>query len=529
MATSSAEFQLPPSETQSDGGTDGGSTIDTPPRPIPAPGDKGQLKSTFGGSPERRPASVKSGTVFGDFRIEERIGEGSMGEVYRATQISLSRTVALKLLPKEFASNQTLVERFLREMQSLAELDHPNIVRVLRTGEEGGQRYAAMEFIDGRTLQDWVTELGQLPVGDVLHIGLVCATALKHSHDRKMIHRDIKPENVLLTKNGMCKVADFGLVKMVEADMSMTVSGTGLGTPEYMAPEQTYNAGSVDGRVDIYSLGIMLYVLATGELPFKGKSIVEILSAKQRGSYQPMRAANPKTPERFDLILQKMLQAEPDRRYSTFGEVINDLASIGRQNTTLSFVPVAESDRFVAYGSWSRPRTEEPAGPTPASKSPAASSGRSDGVPSQAEKLWHVAHKNKLGKQVLSKMMTNDLIRAIENRLLPVNAQARSKPSERFRPLTEIDEFIPTFTKLGVKIRPKAPAGASPGTGQKKAKRKRRKKKSETLDLLLRIVVGLAACYGLVRGGIDVANLLRSPDTVEAAPDGEPPDPASML
>ena len=150
-------------------------------------------------------------------------------------------------------------------------------------------------------------------------------------------------------------------------------------------------------------------------------------------------------------------------------------------------------------------------------------------MPSQAEKLWHVAHKNKLGKQVLSKMMTNDLIRAIENRLLPVNAQARSKPSERFRPLTEIDEFIPTFTKLGVKIRPKAPAGASPGTGQKKAKRKRRKKKSETLDLLLRIVVGLAACYGLVRGGIDVANLLRSPDTVEAAPDGEPPDPASML
>jgi len=358
----------------------------------------------------------------------------------------------------------------------------------------------------------------------VLHIGLVCAAALQHSHDRKIVHRDIKPSNILLTKNGQCKIADFGLVKMVEADLSMTGSGDGLGTPEYMAPEQTYDARNVDHRVDIYSLGIMLYVLATGELPFKGKSIVEFVGAKQRGNYKSVRSLFPETPERFDLVLQKMLQAEPDRRYTSCQEVIRYLASIGRHNATLSFVEADEAERFVAYGPWSRPgKSESDSGDSGGAQGGSKSPRRTEGVPG-AEKLWHVAHKNKLGKQVLSKMMTNDLIRALENRLLPLNAQARSKPNERFRPLSEFDEFIPTLKKMGVKIRPKAAAAGAPV--QKKVVRRRKKKKSEGLDLLLRILVGLAACYGLVRGGLDIANLLRAPAAEESP---EETNPASLL
>lgn len=524
MATSSSEFQLPAGETKPDGVPTGDSTIDAPMRPLPPGVKSGQLKSTISGAPPTESQPQEAGTTFGDFRIEGAIGEGNMGEVYRATQLSLNRPVALKLLPEEYAENETLVERFLREAQSLAELDHANIVRVLATGKDSDRHYAALEFVDGRPLQDWIAELGSLPIGDVIHIGLVCAAALQHSHDRKIVHRDIKPSNILLTKNGQCKIADFGLVKMVEADLSMTGSGDGLGTPEYMAPEQTYDARNVDHRVDIYSLGIMLYVLATGELPFKGKSIVEFVGAKQRGNYKSVRSLNPKTPERFDLILQKMLQAEPDRRYASCQDVIRDLASIGRHSPTLSFVEVDEADRFVAYGPWSQPGTlssdsSESGGEAGDSKMPR----RTEGVPGQADKLWHVAHKNKLGKQVLSKMMTNDLIRAIENRLLPLNAQARSKPNERFRPLSEFDDFIPTLKKMGVKIRPKAPAGAP---AQKKVVRRRKKKKSEGLDLLLRIIVGLAACYGLVRGGLDIANILRGPAAEESP---EETNPASLL
>ncbi|MBC8290023.1 MAG: serine/threonine protein kinase, partial [Planctomycetes bacterium] len=245
MATSSSEFQLPAGETQPDGVPTGDSTIDAPLGPLAPAGKPDKLKSTLAGVPPAERQRELSGRMFGDFRIEGAIGEGNMGEVYRATQLSLNRPVALKLLPSEYAFNETLVERFLREAQSLGELDHPNIVRVLATGQDSGRHYAAMEFVDGRPLQDWIAERGPLPIGDVLHIGLVCADALQHSHDRKIVHRDIKPGNILLTNNGMCKVADFGLVKMVEADLSMTGSGDGLGTPEYMAPEQTYDARNV--------------------------------------------------------------------------------------------------------------------------------------------------------------------------------------------------------------------------------------------------------------------------------------------
>ena len=519
MEGSSAELDLPSGETQSEAdAVRGDSTVELPMRPplppyIPSGSDSTIVADGLKKKKRKKQFSVeptaRTGSIYGDFRIEELIGEGSMGEVYRATQLSLDRTVALKILPSEYTENSTLVERFLKEMRSMSELDHPNILKVYATGVQDDRYYAALEFIDGSSLQDCLEQHVNIDVGDAIHIALVCANALAYAHDRGIVHRDIKPANLLLTSNGMSKIADFGLVKMVdEKDMGMTGSGTGLGTPEYMPPEQAFDARNADPRSDIYALGIMLYVLLARELPFKGKNTVEYLSLKQRGTFKPAREVNPRVPERVDLILQKMLQAEPDHRYSDCRELMKDLGAIGKHSLTLSFVEVAEAERFMAYGPWSEKYNgTSPPKKKAATKAPSAKTPQSGSSPQGGEKLWYVAHKNKLGKSVLSKMMTDELTRALKNRLLPVTAQVKASPSERFRSLADHEEFLPTLQEMGVKIQ-KRTAKAAPGNqGARTGKRRRRKKKSEALDLFVKIATGLAATYGIVRGAADIFGL----------------------
>ena len=521
--SSSSDFRLPAGDTRSEADPGGGdSTPDVPdiaPRESERQPAQGPGSTVFNDKPPKpansQPA-IAEGTELGDFRIARPIGEGSMGEVYRATQISLDRPVALKILPKEFASNSTLLERFVRESKSLAALDHPHIVRVFATGEVDGTHYAALEFINGVSLQDILDQLKRLPVGDALHIALVCATALEHAHSRGIIHRDVKPSNVLVSRQGMAKVADFGLVKLVDTDMSMTATGTGLGTPEYMAPEQSFDARNVSPASDVFSLGAMLYVMLTGELPYKGTSVVEFLKAKQSGKYEPARSLNPEVPERLELILHKALVPDPKQRYESCAAFIRDLASLRRHNDSLSFVD--HKHPYVAYGAWSSMATPAPspastgqtaaaaAGTTSARPAAAASATPDTGPAEPQAKMWYVAHKNKLGKSVLSKMMTDELILALERKLLPVSAQVKSAQNQPFRPLADHSEFHPVLTRLGVKVR------RSPAAQQKRAARKqkrRRKKQTETADLVLRLVVGLCASYGLIRGLMDIGNLFR--------------------
>lgn len=535
---SSSEFQLPAGDTRSeaDPGGKADSTLEL--GGIPAAGSDSQKRDP--GSTifnvnkpmkEKGTRDIPDGAVLGDFKVEKPIGEGSMGEVYKATQTSLGRTVALKILPKEFAGNRTLLERFLREARSLAALDHPHIVKVHATGELDGRYYAALEFIDGVTLQKVIDHEKRLTVGDALHITLVCASALEHAHELGIIHRDVKPSNVLVSRNGIAKVADFGLVKMVDADMSMTATGTGLGTPEYMAPEQSYDARNASAAADVYSLGIMLYVMLTGELPFKGESMVDFLSAKQSGKFDPARSVNPEVPERLDLIIHKALVAEPKQRYANCTEFIRDLATLHRQNDSLSFVDVKKP--YVAYGAWSKTpadtatkpssRTSRQAAPDPASV--ANPTGQEFAGSDEVEaKNWYVAHKNRLGKTVLSRMMTADLILALERKLIPPSAQIKAAQNQPFRPLGNYPEFHPVLTRLGVRIQ-KAPTQQK-GTGRRK---KRRKKKSDTADLALRIVVGLCASYGLIRVVMDTVGAFREePPAVEEKEKG-PADISRLL
>lgn len=539
--TTSSEFRLPAGDTQSEADSgDGDSTLDIPrvePDQIAASGKKKSRKSQSTVFDQHSPqagqkkSSGNKQRQLGDFVINKAIGEGSMGEVYLAMQDSLDRKVALKLLPKEFASNTTLLERFQREAKSLAELDHPHIVRVHAMGEDAGHYYAAMEFIDGASLQSILDKKQRLPVADALHIILVCAAALEHAHQRGIIHRDIKPANILISRHGMAKVADFGLVKLVDADMSMTSTGTSLGTPEYMAPEQSIDARSVSPASDIFSLGVMLYVMLTGELPYKGATVVEFLSAKQSGKYAPAKSITSEVPERLDLILHRMLVPEPQQRYADCTQLINDLATLSRHNETLSFCD--SKTPYVAYGAWSvvtPPPTVSspvrPANPTAGSATDTTTTHQrssAENIAAPRAKMWYVMHRNKLGKQVLSKMMTDELILALERKLLPPVAKVKSSQSQPFRPLSDHSEFHPVLGRLGIPVRKSS-------TAQQKStvKRRKRRKRTETTDLILRVVVGVCATYGFIRGLIDIASLLQEkpPAAVE---EPQNPNPAALL
>ena len=534
--TSSSEFRLPAGDTQSEGDPGGGdSTLDLPNTDALKAGKKrssnpdSTVFDNKPGKPGKRSAKSKIKQL-GDFRITEAIGEGSMGEVFLAEQMTLGRKVALKLLPKEFASNETLLERFLREAKSLAALDHPHIVRIYAMGEESGHHFAAMEFIDGASLQDILDQKKRLSVGDAIQITLVCAAALEHAHNLGIIHRDIKPANILVSRDGMAKVADFGLVKLVQADMSMTATGTGLGTPEYMAPEQSYDARTATPASDVFSLGATLYVMLTGELPYKGSSVVEFLSAKQSGKYEPAKSINPEVPERLDLIIHRTLVPEPKQRYANCSELIRDLAKLGRHNDSLSFCD--SKTQYVAYGAWSGAKAASSSKPTGHSAGTSAATPQKPSLPPQQDsgpqptgKMWYVSHKNKLGKQVLSKMMTDELIVALERKLLPPTAQVKSAQNQPFRRLSDHSEFHPVLGRLGVPIR-KSPAAQQKAAGQKK--RRRRKKRSETTDLILRIVVGLCAAYGLIRGLMDIAGAFQD-EPPPVAEEPKAPNPQSLL
>lgn len=452
---------------------------------------------------------VEEGTTFGDFQVGPLIGRGSMGEVYLARQTGLDRFVALKVLPEHVLHNEALLERFRREARSLAKLDHPHIVRVLGLGEQGVRPFAALEYVDGTSLDTVLDRTGRLSVADSVHIALTCAWALQHAHEHGMIHRDIKPSNILVSRQGQTKVADFGLVKQIDSSMTMTATGAGLGTPDYMAPEQAHDARHASQAADIYSLGAMLYRLLTGRPPFSGETSLELLNAKKSGKFAPARSLNKDVPKRLDLILHKMLTPEPSQRYASCAEAMHDLGGLNCHGESLSFVE--DTDPYVAFGPWSKSRVETTPERLPQRepKKTASTEVRSEpDSPKAAAPNWYVSHRNKLGKPVLSEMRPDELILALERKLLPVSAQVRRGPHEPFRALTHFPEFHPVLKRLGIRIPPSQAARKKQAARKAKKRRNRRK---ERIDLMLRIAVALCAAYGLIRGITDIVGAF-SPD-----------------
>jgi serine/threonine-protein kinase len=260
----------------------------------------------------------------GPFRILRQLGEGGMGSVYLGYHEGQRRHVAIKVLPNELAQNQGYIERFHREARSVAQLDHPNIVRGIAVGRDPatGKYFMVLEYVDGTNCQDLLDRCRRLSVGDAMHIVLQIAYALEHAHSRNIVHRDIKPDNILLTKSGMAKLADLGLAKRTDDVSELTATRQGVGTPTYMPYEQALNAKKADGRSDIYALGATLYHLVTGQLPFPGDNPVLVVEQKGIGTFAPASSLNPAVPVALDRILAKMMARLPRDRYQTSSELI---------------------------------------------------------------------------------------------------------------------------------------------------------------------------------------------------------------
>jgi eukaryotic-like serine/threonine-protein kinase len=478
--------------------------------PSPPPKSSGSESKSSGSEGDAKKS--KKITQLGDFKLEKKLGQGGMGTVFLATQTSLDRKVALKTLSPEFAKKPDFVQRFLREARSMARLQHPNVVQVYAADSVSGVNFAAIEFIDGRSMQNWMNDLKQLSVGDALHVILVCADALKHAHDQNMIHRDIKPDNILVTSRGVVKVADFGLAKALDEDVSMTQSGTGLGTPLYMAPEQARNAKHVDKRSDIYALGSTLYYFVTGKLPFTGENTLELIIAKEKGTYTSARKVNSKIPERLDLIIGKMLLKDPKDRYGDCADIIRDLGSLGLANPSLGFIETAGGGTAVvnhsvaaaSSASLSRLQSTRGTGPNatqsdvklPPPGDRLTSAQDAARVASKApvgSKTWFVQQKGPDGRTVITKMSTPEIMAGIKGETLDPSAKAKDSPNGSFLPLMQYSEFEALASNRAVKLKADAKSRKTQDIYAKLDRQEARRKRWRWLKKLVANVKGLVS------------------------------------
>ncbi len=274
-------------------------------------------------------AHVGPGVQLKGFLIEGRIGKGGMGEVFVANQLSMSRRVALKVLPSEMTTDKDSVERFLKEARMSARLEHPNIVTVLDAGEDCGFYYLAMTYVEGQTLDGMLKRDGKLPEREAVGYALKVAGALNHAWEHHhILHRDVKPANIMLDKYGETKLLDMGLAKDILEDKSLTISGTILGTPFYMSPELAKSQPEIDFRSDIYSLGATLYHLLCGSPPFAGDNVVNILAQHVFEQIPPIQQRNPEVSDVCAMLLEVMLQKDPKDRQESWGDVIADMKRV---------------------------------------------------------------------------------------------------------------------------------------------------------------------------------------------------------
>jgi eukaryotic-like serine/threonine-protein kinase len=304
---------------------------------------------------------VNPGEIIGHYRIVGPLGKGGMGEVFLAEDTRLQRRVALKVLPPIFASDPAYRQRFEREAQAIAALNHPNIVTIHSVEEDGGRLFITMEYVEGKPLSELIPR-GGLPLDRILRIGIDVADAMAAAQQRGITHRDLKPANIVVTGDGRAKVLDFGLAKLREAELAaagdqmtrmtreLTGEGKIIGTVAYMSPEQA-EGKAVDPRSDIFSLGVILHEMATGERPFKGDTSVSIISAILKDTPPPITDTNPVLPADLARIVRRCLAKDPSRRYQTAADLRNELEDL-KQDTNGSGIssvrPVPAGRRRVA-------------------------------------------------------------------------------------------------------------------------------------------------------------------------------------
>jgi serine/threonine-protein kinase len=270
--------------------------------------------------------SAANQTYGGRYAVIERVGVGGMAEVYRARDELLGREVAVKVLSERLSTDRSFVERFRREAQAAANLNHPNIVSLYDYGSDGATNFIVMEYIDGRSLGELIQQEAPLLPERAAEIAGDVAKALERAHTAGLVHRDIKPNNIMLTSTGQTKVTDFGIVRALggETDQQMTQTGMVIGTAAYLSPEQA-QGNPVDARSDVYSLGCVLYEMLTGTTPFTGDTPLAVAYKHVREMPDPPSSLNPDVPADLDAIAMKSLAKNPDNRYTSATEMREDL------------------------------------------------------------------------------------------------------------------------------------------------------------------------------------------------------------
>lgn len=308
----------------------------------------GEAGKSVAAQPTRQQSQPKSAvttsapTKLGGYKIQRELGRGAMGTVYLANQISLDRDVALKTIQTQWADNPVSLARFTREAYSAAQLTHHNVVQIYDFGSDAGVNFFSMEFVNGESLHELQESRKKLEPKEAIGYIIQAARGLRFAHNRGMVHRDIKPANLMINEEGIVKVGDLGLVKTPElldieeegapdnaalasATAEITIANSVMGTPAFMAPEQTVNAAGVDHRADIYSLGVTLYVMLTGRVPFEGATALEVITkVRSEPIVRPETFDGSIEPKLSDIIM-KMVAKEPDERYANIDQVIDAL------------------------------------------------------------------------------------------------------------------------------------------------------------------------------------------------------------
>jgi hypothetical protein len=290
------------------------------------------------------------GTVLSDrYRLDSKLGTGGMSTVYLARDETLDRLVAVKVMHREISDQPDQLERFNREARAVAQISHPNVVSVIDAGEDGGHPYIVFEYVEGETLKQRITRMGRLPLDEAVAYAIEIGRGLGTAHARRLVHRDVKPQNVLIDAEGRAKVTDFGIARSLEAE-GLTATGRVLGTTDYVSPEQAMGH-AVDARSDIYSLGIVLYEMLTGEVPYRAESLVGVA---MKHVNEPMPDISDRRPEISAVlasVVERSTAKDPVNRYSDVAQMLLDLeqalqvevaragASTGEATTVLESVP----------------------------------------------------------------------------------------------------------------------------------------------------------------------------------------------